>query len=482
MKKSIYTLIVCTGIAGTSLHAQIAGQTGIAYDTLQVEKVDKQLTLTTAAHISNLSLKSQNMVVITPILQSKDEKHSVRSNPFVVTGPTRMKAIERETTFGNSPFEHEPALIIRYKKKEKRTIPMRLQIYYEDWMRNASLTIEENNIGCLTCDTLSRQVELSARVLPPIVDPVYELIYVVPPVEEVKVRSEKHSAYLNFEVGKAVLLRDFRNNASELANVNRIVNEVHKDANLKFTEFTVTGYASPEGSYESNMRLSENRARAFAAYMKEQHDLPASLLKVNWEGGDWGGLRHAIQESSLSDREQILDILCITDINRRKAQLRSLNNGRTYRMLLEDYFPSLRRIDYTLAYIARPFDVNEAKLVIQTKPQYLSLNEMFLVANTYPKDSPEFKEVFDIAVRLYSTDPVAQQNTAALEIERDAIDAGIKRLEAINTPEAWNNLGVAYAQKKEYQKALDYFSKAANAGVKAAIQNQEELSNWLKEQ
>ncbi|MCD8270772.1 MAG: tetratricopeptide repeat protein [Parabacteroides sp.] len=151
-------------------------------------------------------------------------------------------------------------------------------------------------------------------------------------------------------------------------------------------------------------------------------------------------------------------------------------------MLLEDYFPSLRRIDYTLAYIARPFDVNEAKLVIQTKPQYLSLNEMFLVANTYPKDSPEFKEVFDIAVRLYSTDPVAQQNTAALEIERDAIDAGIKRLEAINTPEAWNNLGVAYAQKKEYQKALDYFSKAANAGVKAAIQNQEELSNWLKEQ
>ena len=230
------------------------------------------------------------------------------------------------------------------------------------------------------------------------------------------------------------------------------------------------------------MKLSENRAKAFATYMKDKENLPASLLKVNWEGEDWIGLRHAIKESNLADRDKILEILNISDINKRKAQLRALNGGRTYRMLLDDYYPSLRRIDYTLAYIARPFDVNEAKQVIKTKPQYLSLNEMFLVANTYPKESPEFKEVFDIAVRLYPTDPVAQQNTAALEIERGATDAGIKRLEAINTPEAWNNLGVAYAKKKEYQQALEYFTKASNAGVEAATQNKNALSQWLDEQ
>lgn len=44
----------------------------------------------------------------------------------------------------------------------------------------------------------------------------------------------------------------------------------------------------------------------------------------------------------------------------------------------------------------RAFNVDEAKQLYKTKPQYLSLNEMFLVANTYPKDSDEFKEVFDI--------------------------------------------------------------------------------------
>ena len=48
-------------------------------------------------------------------------------------------------------------------------------------------------------------------------------------------------------------------------------------------------------------------------------------------------------------------------------------------------------------------------------------------------------------VRLYPTDPIAQLNTAALEIETGAYDPAISRLQGINLPEAWNNLGVAYA-------------------------------------
>ena len=71
------------------------------------------------------------------------------------------------------------------------------------------------------------------------VAPTYELSYVTPPAEPVKQRSETHSAYLNFEVGKSVLLHDFKNNAAELKSVNKIVNEVRNDKNLKFTEFNM---------------------------------------------------------------------------------------------------------------------------------------------------------------------------------------------------------------------------------------------------
>lgn len=482
MKKLFYTLAVLLCSVYGSIQAQVSGPDGLSFSDLLVKKEGNQVIMAATANLNNLDLKSQNMIVLTPMLQSVDKAHAVKFNPIVIAGRARMKALDREMGFGAEPFEQTPILIFRYKKNQAESIPIMLDVPYESWMRNASLIVLSNTTGCASCDVANYIYPLSPRILPPLVPPTYELSYVIPPAEPVKQRSETHSAYLNFEVGKSVILRDFKNNAAELRDVNKIVNEVRNDKNLKFTEFKITGYASPEGGYDYNMRLSENRAKAFANYMKEHENIPASLMKVNWEGEDWTGLRKEIESSNLSDRDQILDILNISDINKRKAQLKALNGGRTYRMLLADYYPALRRIDYTLAYIARPFDVNEAKQVIKTKPQYLSLNEMFLVANTYPKSSPEFKEVFDIAVRLYPTDPVAQQNTAALEIERGANDAGIERLLSINTPEAWNNLGVAYAKKKQYEKALEYFTRAANAGVKAAAVNKAQLSTWLNEQ
>ena len=93
-----------------------------------------------------------------------------------------------------------------------------------------------------------------------------------------------------------------------------------------------------------------------------------SLMKVNWMGEDWIGLRQEVTKSDLANKKEILEILDIQDINKRKAKLHALNGGRTYKILLDKYYPPLRRIDYTLAYIARPFDVNEAKQVIKTKP------------------------------------------------------------------------------------------------------------------
>ena len=107
---------------------------------------------------------------------------------------------------------------------------------------------------------------------------------------------------------------------------------------------------------------------------------------------------------------------------------------------------------------------------------------MFLVANTYPKDSGEFKEVFDIAARIYPDDPVARLNTAALELENGAIDAAIVRLQKSDMPEAWNNLGIAYILKQDYKKGGEYLEKAIDAGIQAAAYNMRQLAAWLKTQ
>lgn len=482
MKRIIFLFTLLTFLAHAGLNAQSTGQGAITFENVQTKKVGNNLVMKFTTDLSNLKMKLQHMIILTPMLQSADKAQSYAFSPVVITGRKRMKALNRELEFDNYQFQQEPSLILEHSNRSPESIPMELSVPFESWMRNASLVVMENTTGCASCEISDYMYGLSERVLPPVATPVYDLCYVTPPAEPVKQRSETHSAYLNFEVGKSVLLRDFKNNSAVLNDVNKIVSEVRNDKNLNFTEFNVTGYASPEGGFDYNMKLSESRAKAFVAYMKDKEGMNPSMMKVNWMGEDWSGLRQEIQKSNLADKNKIMEVLEISNIDKRKAQLRALNGGKTYKMLLDDYYPALRRIDYTMAYIARPFDVNEAKQVIKTKPQYLSLNEMFLVANSYDKGSQEFKEVFDIAVRLYPTNPVAQLNTAALEIETGAYDAAISRLQGINLPEAWNNLGVAYVMKQDYQRAADYFSKAAAAGVKQASMNKQELTQWLAEQ
>ena len=95
----------------------------------------------------------------------------------------------------------------------------------------------------------------------------------------------------------------------------------------------------------------------------------------------------------------------------------------SYRYILDNIYPRLRHSDYTVTYTVRPFSIEEAKEILKTKPQQLSLQEMFLVAQTYEPGSPEFNEVFDIAVRLFPDDETA---TGSYPQEQDQ-SAGLLR-------------------------------------------------------
>lgn len=142
----------------------------------------------------------------------------------------------------------------------------------------------------------------------------------------------------------------------------------------------------------------------------------------------------------------------------------------------------MRRNDYTVGFIARAFDVEEAKQLVKTRPNLLSLNEMFLVAQTYKKDSDNYKEVFDVAARLYPTDPVSNINAAAVALEGGDVDGAYKRLSKLSdNPKAWNNLAIALAMKGEYDEALKLFLKAGAQGDNVAAENAKELERMMND-
>ena len=76
-----------------------------------------------------------------------------------------------------------------------------------------------------------------------------------------------------------------------------------------------------------------------------------------------------------------------------------------YRYLLRECYPALRHTDYRITYTVRGYsDVDEIKAVMAKRPQNLSLNEFYLVAQTYESGSHEFAEVFETAARMFPDD------------------------------------------------------------------------------
>lgn len=95
-------------------------------------------------------------------------------------------------------------------------------------------------------------------------------------------------ALIDFEVGKSVVDTLLGDNASELLRVRRCIENVLDRDDLELDSLVVVASCSPEGSFESNRRLSEARSRAVLEYIgvyvpdEWRDSLVASSLPENW--------------------------------------------------------------------------------------------------------------------------------------------------------------------------------------------------------
>ena len=208
---------------------------------------------------------------------------------------------------------------------------------------------------------------------------------------------------------------DYRQNPLELAKIRETIESVRGDQYATITAISIKGYASPEGSYANNERLAKGRSEALANYLKANYNLQQVNFQVAYEPEDWEGLERRVEQLDRPDKEATLAVIrdaSISDPDQRDNQLKQLNGGSTYSYLLQTIYPALRHSDYTVEYTIRPFSLEEAKLLIYSDPKQLSREEMYQVAQSYESGTPEFKEVFEIIVRLYPDDPISNLNAA----------------------------------------------------------------------
>lgn len=480
MKKTIFIISLLALLTQPGI-AQKPYTGEISVDVSTYTKQDNKVVINADIIFDKLRLAANDMLTIIPVIRSLDGTDKKEFEPLIVNGTTRNKVNLRAAAFGDYSYPENTAGIIKRNNGKPQSFTYSLETDYSSWMRSSELVFIESVTGCNCGDKGNTTYPGGKLQLPLPYTPQFQLTYLVPAVEAIKHRTDSYSASLDYAVNKSAIDRNFKNNANVLEEVYRIISEVKNDPNIVLDKIVVTGYASPDGAAAHNMSLSEQRANSFTDYLTSRQHLPANLVTTNWKGEDWQGLRTVIEKSDYPYRNDVLQIIDNTDdINKRKAALKNLQGGTVYRSLLETYFPALRRNSYDILYTVSSLNVEQAKELINIKPQQLSLNELFMVANSYEKGSEQFKNAFAIALKLYPEDPTAQFNSYTLDIETGSFDNATTGLQATDIAEGWNNLGVALFNKGDYDRAIHYFEKASQSELKEAVHNVSQYQQWLE--
>lgn len=476
MKKKLIYFALCL-IATLPTYAQKFYKDAIDIMNASLWQQGESLYVNMQIDMRKLKVSNDRTLTLTPILSGPD--NNIALPEIVINGRRRQKAYLRAMALDkvtNIEIPYNANEVLNYTQ----VIP------YKPWMENAYLNLEENLCGCgghqeiLTQEIIINEVSTETKRLAALLP---TPSFIQPQAEIVKARSEQYEAHLDFPVGKSVILSDFMNNQTELRNIQNMLNKIQDNKKLTITNVYIEGFASPEGSLQLNEQLSQSRADALKKYLSIHEQIPATLYKISFGGENWDGLIKTLETSNLKEKAEVLNIIQNTsDIVRRKEQIKRLGRGAPYRIILKELYPALRKVNCRIDYTIANFKVEEGKEIIKTQPQYLSLNEMYLIANSYPKGSDNFINVFDIAVRMYPDDTVANLNAAAVALSKKDLPSAKKYLDKSDkqTAEYANNSGVYYLLTGNTAQAISEFTKAAQNGNENARHNLIEIEKVMQ--
>lgn len=457
--------------------AQVPMQDSVTASNVSLKRDGSYLTVGMTLRLSEVEAKGERAILITPLLENGDTNKALR--PVGIYSRNRYFHYARQGK-GRMPGGADE---LSFKEKDKPdTLAYQVILPYEEWMDGASLSLLRQDYGCCG-KVLAEQSQTVGMFRGKRPEFIPQMVYVQPEVERVKTRALAGTAYIDFPVSRTEIQPDYRDNRRELDKITATVDSVQSDKDITVTSLAIKGYASPEGPYAGNARLAAGRTEALKEYVSELYHFGTGFIRTSSEPEDWEGLRRYVEKSALEHKREILAIIDSEEEPDRKERRIKSAYPADYRILSRDCYPALRHSDYRIEYTIRSFtDTEEIRRVMRTQPQKLSLQELYLVAQAAETGSKEFDEVFDIAVRLYPDDPVANLNAANTALRRKDVKTARRYLaKAGEMPQAVYARGICALLEKDYAEAETLLKQAQEAGITEADAALNELKEIREE-
>jgi hypothetical protein len=424
---------------------------------------------------NGVKISSNKQLLLTPVV--KDASNRLELPPVVVNGKSRANLYKRSLSLsGGKDRSHS---VIKADKKALFTeIPYRTMIPYAPWMKKASVYLVQDLCGCggggeeYASVLVTNGIDSSGfrgNFTPAIK-------FITPQKEEIKKREEYGEAFIIFEISKWDILPRLFNNSRELEKIKSSLQYVVEEPSAQITSVSIKAYASPEASAEYNLTLSEKRANALSGYIQNLYPIQKSIFTANGMGEAWSDLEEIVSSDSSMVIERKSDVLRIirndSSPDEKERQLRNFAGGSPWNYLMHNVFPRLRRSDYRIEYTVPHYSIEEGKRILESKPNMLSLEEMYKIAYTYEEGSEPFNSVFMLAGKAFPKEKIAILNTAMANILAGNFQEAKTALTQYESdPDAWNSLGLVYMYLNEFELAQYYLEKAKERGDANAVEN-----------
>jgi hypothetical protein len=285
----------------------------------------------------------------------------------------------------------------------------------------------------------------------------------------VRITPENQSADINYVINKYDV-RPAELKSADVTALMDYIKAVAADPSRQFKTATVSSYASPDGKYDMNEKLSGNRGTTADKFIKKGFDKVEAAKAANFfdektTAEDWEGFKIEVTNSTLQDKDLILRVLSMySDPDVREKEIKNMSAA--FEALKTDILPKLRRSQFFINVDKVGRSDEEILAQAKSDPKVLSQEEM-IYAGTLTKDANEQLAFYQAAAVAYPKDFRAANNVGVtlmnLGKTDDAIVAFEKAKAIENNDVVKNNLGFAYVVKGDLPKAAEYFNSMTAA-------------------
>ncbi len=270
---------------------------------------------------------------------------------------------------------------------------------------------------------------------------------------------------------------DIRNTEIKKETVKELMDYI-KNANsndrIDLKGIDISAYASPDGPYDFNDKLSQKREATSTKFMekelkKEKVDnaKQENFLATKYTAEDWDGFKKLMEESSVPDKELVLRVLSMySDPAVRDREIKNISEA--YEVIKKQILPPLRRAKLTANVDLIGHSDQEIMSLWKSDPDSLKLEEILYAATLFD-DLGTKQAIYQKASENFPTCFRAFNNLGYVDIlmnQPDKAQTALEKAKSIKDNDVINNnLGAVALMKGDLAKAEPLFTSSMGAGA-----------------